>query len=179
VDSRPRSSGFLRHDDDTPERSEATARLSAAISLTSTRRTIVYLHEVAGDNFVLLQAGWPVERARRLIERLAPTHVIVHRTEPEDYYYLYTASEALDRLASAYDDASIFDAFNLHEHDATPTYDAYANADLSPDRSVVIEEGLVVGFFDVTVPPEGTCQKPAISPSGAWASPGGRYTGLW
>ncbi len=113
----------------------------------------MYLHEVASNAFVLLQAGWPVGKARQLIGRLEPTHVIVYRTDPRDYYHLYTKSEALGRLAGAPDQISLYYAFNLHEYTATPTLDAYANAETAPDRSVVIEDGLVIGFFDVTVPP--------------------------
>jgi hypothetical protein len=113
----------------------------------------MYLHEVTADTFVLLQAGWPVGKARQLIERLTATHVIVHRTDPQDYYYLFTKSEALGRLAHAPDQMSIHDAFNLHESAATPTLDAYANAETAPDRTVVLEDGHVIGFFDAIVPP--------------------------
>ena len=112
------------------------------------------LHEVATDTFVLLQSAWLVEKARQLIEHLLEsTHVIGHRTDPEDYYYLYTRSEALDRLVHAADQMSIHDAFKLHEYTATHTLDAYADAEAAPDRSIVIEEGHVIGFFDVTVRP--------------------------
>jgi hypothetical protein len=58
----------------------------------------MYLGEVCSDSFVLLRADWPVDTAYQLIERLDPTHVIVHRTVPEEYYYLYPQSEALDLL---------------------------------------------------------------------------------
>ena len=114
---------------------------------------LLYLHEVASDSYVLLQAKWAVGRARELIERLDPTHVIVHRSEPTDLYYLYTKSEAIGRLANHDAQATLFDAFNLQESTATPTRDAFAPADEVPDRAVVIEEGRVVGFFDATTPP--------------------------
>jgi len=112
----------------------------------------MYLHEVASDSYVLLQAKWAVGKARELIGRLDPTHVIVHRSEPTDFYYLYTKSEAIGRLANHDAQASLFDAFGLHEYTATPTMDAFAAADVVPDRAVVLEEGRVVGFFDATVP---------------------------
>ena len=86
------------------------------------------------------------------IKRLNPTHVIVHRFEPTDFYYLYTKSEAIGRLANHDAQTTLFDAFNLHESTATPTRDAFAAADEAPDRAVVLEEGRVVGFFDATVP---------------------------
>ena len=113
----------------------------------------MYLHEVASDSYVLLQAKWAVGKARELIGRLDPTHVIVHRSEPTDFYYLYTKSEAIGRLANHDAQTTLFDAFNLHESTATPTSDAFAAADEVPDRAVVMEEGRVVGFFDATVPP--------------------------
>ena len=79
--------------------------------------------------------------------------MIVHRSEPTDFYYLYTKSEAIGRLANHDAQTTLFDAFNLHEYTATPSSDAFAAADEVPDRAVVMEEGRVVGFFDATVPP--------------------------
>jgi len=113
----------------------------------------MYLHEVASDSYMLLQAKWAVSKARELIGRLDSTHVIVHRSELTDFYYLYTKSEAIGRLANHDAQATLFDAFNLHEYTATPPSDAFAAADEVPDRAVVMEEGRVVGFFDATVPP--------------------------
>ena len=113
----------------------------------------MYLHEVASDSYVLLQAKWAVGKARELVEQLDPTHVIVHRSEPTDFYYLYTKSEAIGHLANHDVQTTLFDAFKLLESTATPTSDAFAAADEVPDRAVVLEEGRVVGFFDATVPP--------------------------
>src|SRR5512135_1962341 len=113
----------------------------------------MYLHEAASDSYVLLQAKWTVGMARGLIERLDTTHVIVHRSEPTDFYYLYTKSEAIGRLANHDAQTTLFEAFNLPESTATPTSDAFAAADEVPDRAVVLEEGRVTGFFDATVPP--------------------------
>jgi hypothetical protein len=113
----------------------------------------MYLHEVASDSYVLLHAKGAVGKARELIGSLDPTHVIVHRSEPTDSYYLYTKAEAIGRLAHHDAQTTLVDAFNLHEATATPTSDAFAAADEVPDRAVVMEEGRVVGFFDVTVPP--------------------------
>src|SRR5512135_257113 len=113
----------------------------------------MYLHEVASDSYVLLHARGAVGKARELIGCLDPTHVIVHRSEPTDSYYLYTKSEAIGRLVHHDAQRTLFDAFNLNESTATPTSDAFAAADEVPDRAVVMEEGRVVGFFDATVPP--------------------------
>jgi hypothetical protein len=113
----------------------------------------MYLHEVCSDSFVLLQADWSVARAYQLIERLNPTHVIVHRTEPEDYYYLYAKSEALDLLMRVGHATPVSVALDLHEYTSTPAFDGYSDAVTAPVRSVVIEADHVVGFYDKTVPP--------------------------
>src|SRR2546422_4932571 len=111
----------------------------------------MYLHEVSKDSFVLIQSTWTAEKARRLLERLRGTHVIVHRTDQE-YYYLYPKGAALEMFAKVTGDLSVKDALDLHEWRVTPAMDAFADARTAPPRSVVIDEGRVVGFSDVTVP---------------------------
>jgi hypothetical protein len=113
----------------------------------------MYLAELASDSYVTLQAGWTVGKARGLIERLDPTHLTVHRSGPEDLYFLYTKSEAFGRLANRDVLTSLFDAFNLSECAPAPTLDSFAEADKVPNRAVILEDGRVVGFFDATVPP--------------------------
>jgi len=111
------------------------------------------LSSVAEDTFVLLPASWSVAQASRFIEGLEFTHVIVRRVEPQnDYYYLYTKAEILRKLAQADGQQTIHVAFNLREYEATEVRDAHASADDAPDRTVVVEEGRAVGFFDVTDP---------------------------
>ena len=112
----------------------------------------MYVHEVTSDSYVSLRATSRVGKARELLERLNPTHLIVHRSEPSDFYYLYTKSEAMAILGNHDAQATLFDALNLHEYTATPTRDAFTGADLVPNRAVVMEEGRVVGFFDANVP---------------------------
>ncbi len=132
-----------------------------------------YLRERAMNSFVLLRAGWTVGRAKQLLDRaVKATHVIVHRTEPDlyqhlrgkpdtgavsaspsgvqDYYYLYTIEEAWNLLKKADPEMSVRDAFTLHEGGATPRCDGYADAQKAPERSVVMEEGRVIGFVDGT-----------------------------
>ena len=58
------------------------------------------LQQVAMTSFVLLQATWLVERSHQLIERLKPSHVIVHRYDPQDVYYLFSAQEVLTSFAA-------------------------------------------------------------------------------
>jgi len=114
---------------------------------------MLHLHEIAAESFVLLQAEWPVRKALELVTHLERTHVIVHRLEPTDFYYLYPREEALACLRNTDPDVTIHQAFNLHEGDATPALDAYSDAREAPDRTVVLDEGRVVGFYDIDLPP--------------------------
>ena len=114
----------------------------------------MYMHELAMDAFVLVHAHWTVAQARRVIRRLRPTHVIVHRAEPQDNYYLYTRYDMLVGLAQQPDTIRVRDALDFHEHDATATDDAYACSSGKPGRNlVVVNEGRLVGFFDATISP--------------------------
>jgi hypothetical protein len=118
------------------------------------RNGLMYLHQITMDTFVLLQATWPAGKAHQLVQRLEPTHVIVQRPDSADEYYLFTRRAALALLGRAGDETSVQDAFNLYRSPVTPTLDAYADAGAAPDRCVVVEEGRIIGFFDVDVPPE-------------------------
>src|SRR3972149_9398674 len=121
----------------------------------------MYLLEVAAETFVLIRATMSAKEARQLIEQLDCTHVIVHRTDPtEDYYYLYTKSEALQGLPHVADARSVHTALNLHERKATTVMDAYADAEGTPDRSVVVDEGRVIGLFDAMSRPPRTARGP-------------------
>jgi hypothetical protein len=111
------------------------------------------LQQIAQTTFVLLEATWPVSRGRELVEALNPTHVIVHRHDPQQYYYLYTREEALGLFHLSVDTYPIQQAFHLHKFDATPLLEAHSNAEDAPDRCIIHEGGKLIGFFDATVPP--------------------------
>jgi hypothetical protein len=97
-------------------------------------------------DFVLLEADWPADQSRQLIDQVRPSHVIVHRREAErDYYYLYSRKEALDLLPLG---KSVRAAFDLHESAATPLLDHLTPIDALPARAVVLEDGRLVGYFD-------------------------------
>ena len=80
----------------------------------------MYVHEVSMDNFVLIKANWSVKKALELIKAfeqityLNPTHVIIHRTDPE-YYYLYPIPEAEYILSKIAMEMTVHEAFDLHE----------------------------------------------------------------
>jgi hypothetical protein len=117
------------------------------------------LQQVAMTNFVLLRATWPVEQSRQLIERLQPSHVIVHHHDLRDAHYLFSAQEALTLLAQAPSVPSVYEALHLNERGTTPVAEGDIDAERVPDQCIVLEEGRLVGFFDVTVPPQWTSRK--------------------
>src|SRR6266478_6622912 len=106
------------------------------------------LQKVAMTEFVLLQASWPVEKSRQLIEKLNPSHVIVHRSEAHNDYYLLTAQEALKLLANANNASSVSEALHLAERSATPALEGSTDAESAPDQCIVLEDGRLAGFFD-------------------------------
>src|SRR5260370_41931485 len=117
------------------------------------REETMDLQAVVMTTFVLLEAEWPITRGRELIEMLKPTHVILHQSEPQESYYLYTSQEALDRLEHAAPAFSIQVAFDLQETDATPLVEIHSDAESVPDRCIVHVEGRLIAFFDPRLPP--------------------------
>src|SRR5438876_10069823 len=99
------------------------------------------LQQVAMTEFVLLQASWPVEKSRQLIERLNPSHVIVHRSEAHNDYYLLTVEEALNLLTNANNASSVAEALHLEERPAVPALEGSTDAESAPDRCIVLEDG--------------------------------------
>jgi len=112
------------------------------------------IQQVAMTTFVLLQATWLVGNGRQLTERLKPSHVIVHGHYPQDAYYLFSAQEALTLFAQASNGISIHEAVRLDERSKTPTVEGDTDAEQASDQCIVLESGRLVGFFDVTVPPQ-------------------------
>jgi len=112
------------------------------------------LQQIAMTTFVLLQATWSVENGRQLTEQLKPSHVIVHGRDPLGEYYLFSAHEALTLFAHAPAELSIREAVHLDERSMTPTIEGNTNAEQAPDQCIVLEDGRLIGFFDVTVPPQ-------------------------
>jgi bacillolysin len=111
--------------------------------------------QVVQKSFLLVHASWGTGKARQLIRALEPSHVIVHRSDGDDYYYLYTAQAALEQLGTGrlLDDTTVQEALRLHEYDAAPLVDLHESAKGVTDRCIVHEEGRVVGFFDPTRAP--------------------------
>jgi hypothetical protein len=133
-----------------------------------------YLRDLAKHSFTLIRAGWTVAKASQVLDRFpAATHVIVYRTEPDvyeylpgttgvapvpaqavsEYYYLFSVSEARNLFGQAAPGDVVRKALDLHEGGATEVADAYSDAAAAPTRSIVMDEGRLVGFVDAGVPP--------------------------
>jgi hypothetical protein len=112
------------------------------------------VEQVASASFVLLQADWSVDKARRVLdELLTATHVIVHRRDGLDEYHLLTLDEALHRMNWVVPDTPLRQALDLRAQDAVPLVDLHADAEVLPERCLVHDQGRVVGFFDAILPP--------------------------
>lgn len=111
------------------------------------------LQQVVMTTFVLLESVWSVTKGREFVEKLKPTHVIVHRRDPEKAYYLYSSREALECLEQTAPTLSVEAAFHLHDAVVTPPMEIHANAESAPDRCIIFDEGRLVGFFDASITP--------------------------
>jgi hypothetical protein len=114
---------------------------------------MLYLNEILDDSFVLLQAGDPAGQAWQLLAALSPSHAIVRRVEPQNAYYLFSRSHALDLLEAAEPDVDLGRALRLNEQAPVPVMDAYDDGELAPEQVVVLDGGDVVGFLDDTAAP--------------------------
>ena len=104
-------------------------------------------------SFLLVEADWPVARARRLAEALAPQWIVIHRVyKGEDLYYTFARDEAIPML-SALADLSVREAFSLHETDAGPTAASEVAAGVKP--VVVVSRRQVRGIIAAHEPTRG------------------------
>jgi len=115
---------------------------------------MIYLHQLANPDFVLFDATQTVAQAVAVVQRLKPTRIVVRRRDSGSiYHYLYVAQAFCDRLAQADGERSLADALALREGDATPTLDAWQDAESAPSRCVITEGDRVLGFYDAALPP--------------------------
>lgn len=109
--------------------------------------------KLASQSFVLLQAEWLTGTSLKLIDRLGPTHVIVHYRRPQNAYFLYTRREALGLLDRHDASTTLIQALDLEETRATPLIEGSETAADVPERCIITEDGSVVGFFDAGYKP--------------------------
>ena len=96
---------------------------------------------------MLLPAQWTVAQALQFVAGQAFTHVVVEPT------LSFTTSiprpDALTRTEHSDPQAVLFNVFQLHEYTSTRALEAHANAESVADQAVVIDQGRVIGFFEV------------------------------
>jgi uncharacterized protein associated with vWA-MoxR-VMAP ternary system len=97
-------------------------------------------------SYIVLQSDWEVDRARKALERLDATHLIVHRL-PGDYYYLFRRDRLLTRLNGKAGNAPLWKALNLRESEATPLVPLHATSSASAPYVAQVGQR-VVGFAD-------------------------------
>src|SRR5260370_9477354 len=117
------------------------------------------VRQLTMTTFVLVQATWPVEKSSHLIERLKPSHVIVHHRNSQDVYYLFSAQEVLGLLTSSLHTSSVYEALHLSERSVTPAFESDTDVERIPDQCIVLEDSDLVGFFDVSFLPELTVRR--------------------
>jgi hypothetical protein len=114
---------------------------------------MLFVHEIQDFSFIVLRASLPAGQACELVADATLTHVIVHRLEAAQTYYLFTVHEALPRLYDAAAKDSVAVALELDQCQPVPVIDAYADGETAPDRAVVVDRRHVTGYLDLTVPP--------------------------
>jgi len=99
-------------------------------------------------SFLLIEADWPSDRARRLVDGIATRWIVVHRVyHGEDLYYTFQRHDVLARLIAS-SAATVLDGLSLHESEALPTSGAET---VGRDRPiVVVSRGRIAGI----VPPQ-------------------------
>jgi hypothetical protein len=106
------------------------------------------LAKAALTSFVLIDADWLVERARRLIERLDPSHVIIRRSGPPETHYLLSSDQVMSRLLPAADSIPVDQVLQLSNLTPTPLIDAQIEEYQVRDPCIVQDEGRIIGFYD-------------------------------
>jgi len=115
---------------------------------------MISLHQLANPDFILFDAAQTVAQAVAVVQRLKPTRIVVRRRDSGSlYHYLYAMQAFCDRLAQADGERSLADAMVLREGDATPTLDAWQDAESAPSHCVITEGDRVLGFYDAALPP--------------------------
>src|SRR5207249_437844 len=87
-------------------------------------RTPVAVEPSIRYDFVLINAGWTVSRARELLNAIPGSYVVVFRVKDrQEYYYLRTREEIIQLFEWALPGEPIGRALDLHEWGRTGTLD--------------------------------------------------------
>jgi hypothetical protein len=100
-------------------------------------------------SFILIEADWPVARARRLAEGLASQWIVIHRLyNGDDLYYPFARADASPKLSTSAA-LSVREVFQLREDDAAPK--AASEAAAGDKAVVVVSRGQVRGIVPAQV----------------------------
>lgn len=112
---------------------------------------MIYLYEIANDDFLLLSTAQDATACVAGLDRLGPGRIIVAApVEDGRPTFWLLAPEELRAWAKAVQ-GTLGEV--LSQVPQTPALDAYADAEQTPERCVVLKEGELAGYFDARVPP--------------------------
>jgi len=125
-------------------------------------------------SFILLQDLWSVVKSLETIETLKkahPSHVIVHRSDEGNDYYLFTLEEILELLKRYPNASSLRITLNLQRADVVQALAGTTNAESAPDRCIILADDRVVGFFDASIPPSLNIRRGSSRPTNTMGEP--------
>lgn len=147
--------------------------------LEETRTRSTELRQVMDQSFVLVLSTWTMRKLVAFLSHARYSHIVVLRQEGESrYHYLFSKAALRDAVTRFPADATVHQAFNLHEYSKTAEASASADAGeaTAPATVVLDDEGHVVGFIDTQVEP--TPPSAAVTARGAQPSQtAGPFTG--
>lgn len=112
------------------------------------------LQAITERNFLYLPADMPLKHARPLLEISSASRCIIERGFRASMYYLFPTGVLRYLLKGQPDEATLLQALNLHEKETSPIADSALAADRAPDVCVVLDEGVLIGYYDVNeLPP--------------------------
>lgn len=112
---------------------------------------MIYLHEIARDDFMLLQGEQDATLGAAALAWIQAARIIVSASSEDGHvvFWLLSADELQARVQAAR--GALREA--LSAVPPTPALDAYAAAEETPERCVVLEDQVLIGYFDADLPP--------------------------
>jgi hypothetical protein len=108
------------------------------------------LTTLANKSFLFALADQPASGLVSMLRNTHATHLIAATVTGDECYYLIEISEARVSLAQAREGASAAEALALVSRLPTPALSPYDSEDDLPERAVIVEDGLALGFIDST-----------------------------
>ena len=111
------------------------------------------IEHLVSRTFFVLDAASTVGQARATMPAIPgsarATHVVISRVaDGGPYWYLFAIDDVRAALRARAPDATLEDAFGLHQWAATPTADPTADPESIGDSAVILDGGRPVGFVD-------------------------------